>query len=1073
MYAGRLALFGESALGFLKRTTKGSPQWTRGIWLGKTMSNDVHIIAVSGSIQLFVTRSVRRFPKPWNMDGIASVEACPWSFGYASLGSQLVLAKRVSAPPILPLPEVKPRDLDAEAVMNVPPTPVEQEDGPQPTRPVAAVVPPVSSVLAPDVFAEELETQMEVSAEAGIPLSVGLEVPSTPMTPAPLPLTMPSSSEPSSASGHAGTSLPASGVHGREGASDVDEANRPTKQARIMAVFEHEDDMHPLHFQDGDVDTLELYEYEMEEESCEGAATDVASDNVLKRLSVPHRTFEPELDPSTLLQLDLLADELEISRLKAMGVLIPAESYDVAGQTPKKLTTRMVRTWRDKHLDGEHVWLRRSRYVAREYAWLSPERQDLFSPASSVLTVRLLPCLFMKWKMDDYVLCSIDITDAFLMVDQRELTQVVCEDAGGNVSHYILGKVLPGQRNGSQMWHESFSSFLREDLRIVECAAYPCLLRSETTENHGRPACLLLLHVDDVLCLCKRSYLESVLLPALKARYKISHEMMAVEGDELTFLKRRHMLMNEFELAIQSHPKHLEKLFELLKIGRGLKPKKTPVHPMLDEDDKTEMLDNQQASIYRSCIGILLYVTSDFVEWQYAIRGLSQSMSKPTKQSMECLRYLCTYLLGCTDQCLMLKYESHQGLLHYNPEDYTLEIFSDSDWAKHRTTRRSVSAGYLFMFGNLLYSSSRSQKALALSSCEAEVYAGTSATSDMVLMYHCICFCVGPNETVKVKLALDNAAGRSFFHRSGVERIRHISLRVLWMQQKVFLSVGPVSTKHNPSDLGTKRLNRDRMLYLMFLCKVYDLSTSQYVGSEVNDRLEQETVTRKGIKLFTLAGMNNHDAKALMRVMLISALSLTPATASPAEPMVVDGSYFGFFFAVIVTILCITLGYIALLRKELRELRGEKTQFEWNGTLTKVLKLLKGAKTEDKQKEAIKTNVEGAEEERGTDDESVGETPQERFERYSQSTLDEVSDPGLWQLWHHGTPSATDEPSAHPQYADGHIEQMMKNTNDILRRRLRRLEAEYDAASDANDINLMHQLNSQIDECNGLMYNIG
>jgi hypothetical protein len=155
----------------------------------------------------------------------------------------------------------------------------------------------------------------------------------------------------------------------------------------------------------------------------------------------------------------------------------------------------------------------------------------------------------------------------------------------------------------------------------------------------------------------------------------------------------------------------------------------------------------------------------------------------------------------------MLKHESHQGLLHYNPEDYTLEIYSDSDWAKHRTTRRSVSAGYLFMFGNLLYSSWRSQKALALSSCEAEVYAGTSATSDAVLMYHCICFCVGPNETVKVKLALDNAAGRSFFHRSGVGRIRHISLRVLWMQQKVrekFLSVGPVSTKHNPSDLGTK-----------------------------------------------------------------------------------------------------------------------------------------------------------------------------------------------------------------------------------------------------------------------------
>ena len=84
---------------------------------------------------------------------------------------------------------------------------------------------------------------------------------------------------------------------------------------------------------------------------------------------------------------------------------------------------------------------------------------------------------------------------------------------------------------------------------------------------------MLLLHVDDVLCLSKRSYLESTLLPALNARCKISHEMMSGQGDELTFLKCRHMLVNEFEPAIQSHPKHLEKLFELLKISRGFETK--------------------------------------------------------------------------------------------------------------------------------------------------------------------------------------------------------------------------------------------------------------------------------------------------------------------------------------------------------------------------------------------------------------------------------------------------------------------------------------------------------------------
>jgi hypothetical protein len=65
-------------------------------------------------------------------------------------------------------------------------------------------------------------------------------------------------------------------------------------------------------------------------------------------------------------------------------------------------------------------------------------------------------------------------------------------------------------------------------------------------------------------------------------------EVLEKPGDELTFLKRRHMLLSERELAIQSHPKHLEKLFEMMKINRGLKPKKVPVHQLLDEPDETE-----------------------------------------------------------------------------------------------------------------------------------------------------------------------------------------------------------------------------------------------------------------------------------------------------------------------------------------------------------------------------------------------------------------------------------------------------------------------------------------------------
>ena len=79
--------------------------------------------------------------------------------------------------------------------------------------------------------------------------------------------------------------------------------------------------------------------------------------------------------------------------------------------------------------------------MAVEYGFAGHAGQDLFSPASSVLTVRLLPCLYMKWKSMGYVLCSIDIGDAFLIVDQKELTEVVCTDASGAATNYVLGRV--------------------------------------------------------------------------------------------------------------------------------------------------------------------------------------------------------------------------------------------------------------------------------------------------------------------------------------------------------------------------------------------------------------------------------------------------------------------------------------------------------------------------------------------------------------------------------------------------------------------------------------------------------
>ena len=133
-------------------------------------------------------------------------------------------------------------------------------------------------------------------------------------------------------------------------------------------------------------------------------------------------------------------------------------------------------------------------------------------------------------------------------------------------------------------------------------------------------------------------------------------------------------------------------------------------------------------------------------------------------------------------------------------------------------------------------------------------------------MQACIQFLLDDGVKVKVEftLNLDNSAAKAFFFRSGVGRIRHISVRILWLQREVKLglvSPSTVTTRDSTADLGTKRLSRDRVRYLMNLCKVYDLSQSAYVGHETVDRVRQAEAMSEGIKLLRNNGLRTGAAK--------------------------------------------------------------------------------------------------------------------------------------------------------------------------------------------------------------------
>eukprot|EP00435_Cladocopium_sp_Y103_P067596 s26_g30.t1 len=152
---------------------------------------------------------------------------------------------------------------------------------------------------------------------------------------------------------------------------------------------------------------------------------------------------------------------------------------------------------------------------------------------------------------------------------------------------------------------------------------------------------------------------------------------------------------------------------------------------------------------------------------------------------MVVLKHLVGCLCGHAGNCVSLKWKGvHAGVVkNYDSDTPMLEIFSDADWAADRQTRRSVSGSMIFFGTCLVYSSSRTPKVVSLSSAESETYAAASAVMDAILI-HSILFWLLQLHIVMC-LHLDSSASRGILSRKGVGRLRHLSCRVLWLQDLV------------------------------------------------------------------------------------------------------------------------------------------------------------------------------------------------------------------------------------------------------------------------------------------------
>ena len=92
-----------------------------------------------------------------------------------------------------------------------------------------------------------------------------------------------------------------------------------------------------------------------------------------------------------------------------------------------------------------------------------------------------------------------------------------------------------------------------------------------------------------------------------------------------------------------------------------------------------------------------------------------------------------------------------------------------------------VSGSVIFLNGQFVYSYSRTQKTVALSSGESEYYALTGAVSEAIGIREAVSFLAG--QPTELKAHTDSSAARGIVNCRGVMgRVKHVATILLWLK---------------------------------------------------------------------------------------------------------------------------------------------------------------------------------------------------------------------------------------------------------------------------------------------------
>ena len=194
-------------------------------------------------------------------------------------------------------------------------------------------------------------------------------------------------------------------------------------------------------------------------------------------------------------------------------------------------------------------------------------------------------------------------------------------------------------------------------------------------------------------------------------------------------------------------------------------------------------------------------------------------MATPTEMDFRVVKKIVRYLRGTTGV-------GPEMSLHPVAPPQEILMTVDVSWAAG-PERQSTSGGMVSWLGYQLQARCRTQQTVAQSSAEAELVAMNMGAVEALFVVHLL---QEIEKDASVVVSSDSRAAIGICSRTGVGRVKHLTVKQLFLQDEVRsgrMQVRKIDGDTNPADLLTKAVSVDRLCMLMSLVGLREFAESE------------------------------------------------------------------------------------------------------------------------------------------------------------------------------------------------------------------------------------------------------